>query len=128
MKPSTRDNIIYLAVGLGVAALVVADAFYADSHGLRMWMPSRFAFRSVYTTVLIWYAVVKGIRKTKLHFVRVAAWLLFATLLHLTIVFAFRQIIEELRGFDFAALWVVELCFVFFVTQEFALYFTRTHH
>jgi hypothetical protein len=128
MKPSTRDNIIYLTVGLGVAALVVADFFYADSRGLKMWMPSRFAFRSVYTTALIWYVVLKGIRQTKQTFVRVLACLFFATLLHLTIVFASRQIIEELPGIAFAALWVFELYFVFFVTEKFALYFTRTHH
>jgi hypothetical protein len=128
MKPKTRDNLIYLAVGISIAAFVWADFFYADSHGLKMWMPSRFAFRSVYTTALIWYVVLKGIRQTEQTFVRVVAWLLFATLLHLTIVFASRQIIEELPGISFAALWVVELYFIFFVTEKFALYFTRTHH
>jgi hypothetical protein len=51
MKSGTRDNLIYLGVGLGVAALVVADFFYADSHGQEMWMPSRFALRAVYTTL-----------------------------------------------------------------------------
>src|ERR1700730_14705961 len=98
MKPKTRDNLIYLAVGISIAAFVWADFFYADSHGLKMWMPSRFAFRSVYTTALIWYVVLKGIRQTKQTFVRVLAWLLFATLLHLTIVCASRQIIEQLPG------------------------------
>ena len=128
MKPKTRDNFIYLTVGISIAAFVWADFFYADSHRLKMWMPSRFAFRSVYTTALIWYVVLKGIRQTKQTFVRVLAWLLFATLLHLTIVFASRQIIDELPGISFAALWVVELYFIFFVTEKFALYFTRTHH
>jgi hypothetical protein len=117
MKPKTRDNLIYLAVGISIAAFVWADFFYADSHGLKMWMPSRFAFRSVYTTALIWYVVLKGMRQTKQTFIRVLAWLLFATLLHLTIVFAFLQIIEQLTGISFAALWVAELYFVFFVTE-----------
>jgi hypothetical protein len=128
MKPSTRDNIIYLTVGLSIAALSAADFFYADSHARKMWVPSRFAFRSVYTTALIWYVVLKGIRQTKQSLVRVLALLLFATLLHLTIVFASRQIIEELPGIAFAALWVLELYFVFYVTEKFALYLTRTHH
>jgi len=91
-------------------------------------VPSRFAFRSVYTTALIWYVVVRGYARTKQTFVRVLAWLLFATLLHLTIVFASRQIIEELPGISFAALWVLELYFIFFVTEKFALYLSRTHH
>jgi hypothetical protein len=128
MKPKTRDNLIYLAVGISIAAFVWADFFYVDSHSLKMWMPSRLAFRSVYTTALIWYVVLKGIRQTKQTFVRVLAWLLFATLLHLTIVLASRQIIEELPGISFAALWVVELYFIFFVTEKFAIYLTRTHH
>ena len=128
MKPSTRDNLIYLTVGLSIAALFAADFFYADSHTRKMWVPSRFAFRSVYTTALIWYVVLKGIRQTKQTFVRVLAWLLFATLLHLTIVFSSRQVIEELPGIAFAALWVLELYFVFYITEKFALYLTRTHH
>jgi len=128
MKPSTRDNIIYLTVGLSIAALFASDFLYAGSHTRKMWVPSRFAFRSVYTTALIWYVVLKGIRQTKQTFVRVLAWLLFATLMHLTILFASRQIIEELPGIAFAALWVLELYFVFYITEKFALYLTRTHH
>jgi hypothetical protein len=128
MKPKTRDNIIYLTVGLSIAALLVADVFYTDSHGRKMWFPSRFAFRSVYTTVLLWYFVLKGIRQTKLTFVQMLAWLLSATLMHLTIVFASRQIIEELPGIAFAALGPWELYFVFFITEKFALYLTRTRH
>jgi hypothetical protein len=50
MKQKTRDNLIYLAVGLGVVALIVADFVYADSHGQRMWWPSTFASRATYTT------------------------------------------------------------------------------
>jgi hypothetical protein len=128
MNPKTRDNLIYLAVGISIFAFVWADVFYADSHGRKMWMPSRFAFRSVYTTALIWYVVLKRISQVKRTFVRVLAWFVFATLLHLTIVFASRQIIEELPGISFAALCVAELYFIFFVTEKFALYFNRTHH
>ncbi len=128
MNPRTRDNIIYLTVGLSIAALLVADVFYADSRARKMWFPSRFAFRSVYTTALIWYFVLKGIRQAKLTFVRVLAWLLSATLMHLTIVFASRQIIEELPGITFAALCPWEFYFVFFITEKFALYLTRTRH
>jgi hypothetical protein len=128
MKPRTRDNIIYLTVGLSIAALLVADVFYTDSHGGKMWFPSRFAFRSVYTTALIWYFVLKGIGQAKLTFVRVLAWLLSATLMHLAIVFASRQIIENLPGIAFAALCPWELYFVFFITEKFALYLTQARH
>ena len=33
MKPKSRDNLIYLAVGLSIAGFVVARFFYAESHG-----------------------------------------------------------------------------------------------
>jgi hypothetical protein len=59
MKPKTRDNLIYLAVGLSIAALVTANAFYADSRGREMWWPSRFTFRAVTTPSLLAYFVVK---------------------------------------------------------------------
>lgn len=128
MKPRTRDNIIYLTVGLSIAALLVADVFYTDSHGRKMWFPSRFAFRLVYTTPLIWYFVLKGIRHAKLTFVRVLAWLLSATLMHLTIMLACRQIIEELPGIAFAALGPWEVYLVYLITEKLALYLTRTRH
>ncbi len=31
MKQKTRDNLVYLAVGLSIVALIVADFFYADT-------------------------------------------------------------------------------------------------
>jgi hypothetical protein len=37
MKTEARDNLIYLGVGFGIAVLVVADFFYADSRGQKMW-------------------------------------------------------------------------------------------
>jgi hypothetical protein len=56
MKQQTRDNLTYLAVGLGLAALLAFDAFYSDSHNRKMWMPSRFAFNAVaFMGVLVLY-------------------------------------------------------------------------
>ncbi|HEY6386638.1 MAG TPA: hypothetical protein VIX91_13250 [Candidatus Acidoferrum sp.] len=46
MKQSNRDNLIYLAVGLSIAALTAFDAYYFDSHSRKMWIPSRFAFNA----------------------------------------------------------------------------------
>lgn len=73
VKPSTRDNLIYSAVGLSIAALLAADAFYADSHGRKMWMPSRFTFRLVYTRALLGYFVARETRKVKAAVVQVLA-------------------------------------------------------
>jgi hypothetical protein len=65
MKQKTRDNLIYVTVGLGIVALIVANFFYADSHGQKMWWPSKFASRVVYTTALLAYFVARETRKAK---------------------------------------------------------------
>jgi hypothetical protein len=41
MKQKTRDNLIYLAVGLGVVAFILADLSYSDNHSRKMWEKSR---------------------------------------------------------------------------------------
>jgi CHASE2 domain-containing sensor protein len=106
MKPTTRDNLIYLTVGLGIAALVVADLFYADSHGRTMWMPSRYAFRVVTTTALLAYFVARETRKVKATVFQVIACVLFASVVHLAVGFAFRNAVGQLSGLSFSA-WVV---------------------
>ena len=106
MKPRTRDNLIYLAVGLGIAALVVADFVFADSLGRKMWMPSRYAFRLVTTTALLVYFVVRETRRVKATVVQMLACVLFASVVHLAIGFGFRQALGQLSGISFSA-WVV---------------------
>ena len=108
MKPRTRDNLIYLGVGLGIVALLVADLFYADSHGREMWMPSRLALRLVYTTILLGYFVVREIRKVKATVFQVLACLIFASVVHLAIGFVFRHAVGQLPGISFSALVVLE--------------------
>jgi branched-subunit amino acid transport protein AzlD len=113
MKPETRDNLIYLGVGLGIAALVAADFFYTDGHGQKMWWPSRLVFRAAYTTLLLAYFVVKEARKMKATLVQILGYVLFASLVHLAIVFTFRHAASELSGITFAAAAVFEMFFVF---------------
>jgi hypothetical protein len=113
MKQKTRDNLIYLAVGLGVVALIVADSVYADSHGQRMWWPSRFASRATYTTALLAYFVARETRKAKATLAQVLACTLFASIVHLGIVFTFHRAVGELSGISFSALAVFEMFLVF---------------
>src|SRR5260370_35125491 len=112
MKPQTRENLIYLAVGISIAGLVWANFFYAEIHGTKVWMPCRFAFRAVTSTALLMYFVVREARKTRASLVQVLACALFAIFLHTTIVFGFRQIIDQLPGLTFSALAVFEMFFV----------------
>lgn len=109
MKLETRDNLIYLTVGLSISVLIVVDFFYADKYGQKMWWPSRFAFRAVYMSVLLAYFVVRQTRRLKATLAQTFAYILLASLVHLAIVFTFRQAAAALSGITFAALAVFEM-------------------
>lgn len=98
MKQTKRDDLIYLAVGLGIAALVATDAFYADSQGRKMWLPSRFTFRSVYTTALLVFFVVRETFSVKATATQKFAGAVFASVGHLGIVFGFREAVGQLSA------------------------------
>ena len=120
MKLSTRDNLFYLAVGLSIATLVLADFFYADSHNQTMWLPSRLTSRAVYTTLLLAYFVARETRKGTATLVQVLAFVLFATIVHLGVVLGFRQTVSRLPGLVFSALAVWELFLVWLLTMQVA--------
>ena len=113
MKARTRDNLIYLAAGLGIATLVAIDFFFADSHDQKMLWPSKFAFRAVYTTLLLAYFVAKETWELKATLTQALAYILLASFLHLGIVLTFRRIATELSGMTFAVLAVFEMFLVF---------------
>lgn len=127
MKPKTRDNLIYLGVGLSIAALVCVDFFYADSHGQKMWWPSKFAFRTVTTPSLLAYFVVREMRKEKATLFQTFAAVLFATLLQLGIMFSFRQIIDQLPGMSYSALAVLEMFVVWQLSVRGVFYLMSSH-
>jgi hypothetical protein len=109
MRSTTRDNLIYLAVGLGIAALGAADFFYAESRGKEMWMPSRLTFRVVCTTALLGYFVARETRKVKGAFFQVLACVLLASTVHLVVIIGFRQAVGQLAGIPFSALAAFEM-------------------
>jgi hypothetical protein len=121
MTPKTRDNLTYLAVGIGIATLLAADFFYADSHGRKMWMPSKFAIRAVTTPCLLAYFVVRSMRREGATLLQTLASVLFATLIQLGILFGFRHIIDHLPGISYSALVVMEM----FCVWQFAVRVAR---
>ncbi len=122
VKQTTRDNLIYVAVGLCVAALLAADAFYADSHGRRMWLPSKFAFRAVATTALVMYFVARETHRAKATAVQAFSAAMIAGLVQFVVVFVFRQIVEESSGISFSSLAVFEMFIVFSLAMWMARY------
>jgi hypothetical protein len=122
MTSKTRDNLIYVAVGLGIAALVSLDFFYSDSHHRKEWVPSRFAFRAVTTPSLLAYFVVREMLEEKARFFQIVGPVLFATLVQLGIMFSFRQIIDQLPGMTYSALAVMDIFIVWLMTIQVAQY------
>ena len=114
MRPTTRDNLIYLAVGVGIAALVVADLFYADSHGRAMWMPSSFVFRAVVYMAILGYFVARETRKVKATSFQAMMCVLAAGILHLAVVYVFRQTIS---GRFSIGLWTLAILECFLIVQ-----------
>jgi putative effector of murein hydrolase len=120
MKQRTRDNLIYLAVGLGIAALVVADFIYAQSHARKMWLPSSFSSRFVYTTALLGYFVIRETRRMKATTMQVLACVVFGSVVHVVIAFLFRQAFAQLPGISFSAFAVLEMFLVWLLTLQVA--------
>src|ERR1700722_12754715 len=120
MKPQTRDNLIYLGTGIAIAALVAVVSFFTDSHGGKMWMPSRFALRVVTTTSLLAYFVVRETRGTSL--LQMLASVLCATLVQLEILFGFRQIVDQLPGISYSTLAGLKMFLVWQLTVRVAQY------
>src|SRR5215510_11217389 len=89
MKPSTRDNLIYLAVGQGLVALIVADLIYF---------------------------VLKQMRAEKATVTQMLAAAVFAVLLQLGIMLRFREVIDQLPGMSYSALALVEMFFAWLLT------------
>ena len=113
LTQKTRDNLIYLGIALIIVAMLVADFVYADNHGIRMWWPSRFAFRSTYTTILLAYFVGRAIRRLKTTMPQMLMCILLASIVHLVIVLTFRQTVNQLSGLSFSALAVLEMFLIF---------------
>lgn len=122
MKPKTRDNLIYLAVGIIVAAFAVADSFYEDKHHTKGWILSRFVVRAVTTPSLLAYFVVREMCRQKATFLQTLSSVLFATLIQIGLLFGFRQTVDQLPGIGYAALAGLEIFFVWQLTILVARY------
>ena len=108
MKQSTRDNVIYLAVGLSVAALVAVDFFYAESHERQMWWPSELVFHAVAYMGLLGYFVAKETRKVGASLSQIFTCVLAGSILHLAVVFVFRQTYGGHLGLSLFGIALVE--------------------
>jgi hypothetical protein len=64
MKTTTRDNILYLAIALGIVGAGVLVAWYQEAHGLPIRMPiSDKLFVFILTTAVVFGGAIKSSRK-----------------------------------------------------------------
>jgi hypothetical protein len=128
MKPKTRDNLIYLAIGLSIAGVVAGLFFYADSHGQVPVFPSRFKVRLVTTMLLVAYFVARAARRVNSTLAGVAVCVLVAGLLPVAISFSFRQIIGQLPGIPYAGFAAIEIFFIVELIERTGSYLRRMAH
>jgi hypothetical protein len=113
MTQQTRDNLIYLAVGLGLAALVAFDAFIQPGNR-KMWMPSRFALNAVAFMGVLVYMVVRETRKQRATAGQTVACVVSACLLHSGFAGIFPHIFSERFG---SGLWVFIVLELFLIVR-----------
>jgi riboflavin transporter FmnP len=114
MKQKTRSNLIYLAIGLGLAALLTSDAIYSDIHNRKMWIPSRFAFNAAASMGVLVFMVASETQKAKATKRQTTMCVFVATLLHWAIALSFPQVFA--KPF-YAGLWVFMVLEVFVVVR-----------
>jgi cytochrome bd-type quinol oxidase subunit 2 len=127
MKQQTRDNLIYLAVGLGLAALLAFDAFYSDSHNRKMWMPSRFAFNVVAFMGVLVFMVVRETRKVRATVGQTVVSALAACSLHSGFASVFPRIFSERFGSGLWVFIVLELFLIVCLMVGVIRYIHRVH-
>lgn len=103
MKPVTRDNLIYLAVGLTVVALVAVDP---------MWVPSNFAFRLIAYMGLLDYFVARETHKAGATTAQIIGCVFVASMMHVAIAFTFRQTFSGHFSVTLGGLAILELFLV----------------
>jgi hypothetical protein len=109
MKPSTRDNLIYLAVGLSAALLVAGQVFYSESHHHQIMVKfSALAFRAVFSMFVVGYFVGRETRKVGATLSQVILCVLVAGALQLAIIYTVRQYVRQLPGLSFVGLVTLE--------------------
>lgn len=127
MEEKTRDNLIYLAVGLSIAGLLAVDAFYSASRDHKMWMPSRFALRTVAYMVVLAYFVAQETLKVRATIVQTVLCVLVACIMHLGIVILFRQAFSNPFNLGLWVLITLELFLVSRLMSRAVVYFRRVN-
>lgn len=114
MKRLTRDNLIYLAIGIGIASFLVWQDFYAENHhGRGIIHISKFEFRTISSLFIVGYYLALQLRKLKATITEILGCLLVSSLLLLAVAFEFRDYMTNLPGIAYVGVVVLEAFFIF---------------
>src|SRR5271157_526910 len=108
MKPSTRDNFIYVAVGLSIAGFVAEQVLFSDTHGRVLANLSALVFRAGGATIVAGYFVARVVRNSGAPLNKVALYVVVASAVQLAISLYFRQYVGQLSGLAFIGLATIE--------------------
>jgi hypothetical protein len=126
ITPKTRDNIIYLAVGISIAALVVVQDFYAESHNGRVIVNlSRFAVRAAGSTLLVGYFVAREVRGVSATLAEMVLCVVVAGLLQLAISFTFHQSVGQLSSLPYVS-WMTLQTFLIVKLMTRAIFYFKS--
>jgi hypothetical protein len=128
MRLKTRDNLIYLTVGICIAALVIAQVFYADTHGHNFVNISNFEFRVASALLFVGYFMFRAARTLRANSSELCLSVTAACLLIVLAGFVFRQSVEQLPGLLYSGLAALETVLIIELVKWGLLYFRRMAH
>jgi hypothetical protein len=129
MKANTRDNLIYLAVGVTIAGLVVGLDFYAESHGKPSLRLSKFTVRAVGSLLLVGYfALREARRRVNATLAEMVMCALAGGVLNLAVIFGFRQTVGQISGIQYMAFASLETFLIVELVTRVVLYFRWLRH
>jgi hypothetical protein len=116
MTDTTRDNIIYLTVGLTIAILVAGDFVVADHRGTEMWWPTSLQFHAASYWFVLSYFIATETRKITSSVVQIIICEFIGAVLHVGVVLMFHDTLARPLGLRLFAIAIIE----FFVIVEIA--------
>src|SRR5262249_34701327 len=108
MKTATRDNVIYVATGLGLVALLIVDLVHFDRRGEKAWLPSLSTLRIAATGLVAAGLIVDTLRKHRVAAREILASVSFAICLHIVLTLPFRELIGGMSLATFSLCGVFE--------------------
>lgn len=106
LKPKTRDNLIYLAVGIVAVVAITVPMFIADSRGREMRVSPNinFWFRVISSPLVVCYFQLREGTRLRVKRIELTGWVLVSIIMYLGVAFGFRDVVNSLSGIAYTAI------------------------